>query len=367
MRALLWRGALHYAGVTLHTAASGAVTALDTLWLRLQDKGHEGTGEVRLNIRYLHGYSEEQVLDNLLTMLNSWDWRQGPEALLAAVHAPESTLLPPSRMVLDIALHDLLARQAGVSVAAWLGAKTSPPAWHTNQTLFWGSDTQMLMQAQQYVSRGFTQLKLRVGVADFARDLARLQKLRQRFGETISLAIDVNGQWSLPQAHAAFLRLGELALSYIEQPLAPANDHLLAELYGYGIPIMLDESLNSDAALTRLIAAGGALWGHLKLVKLGGLTPTLAAARRLQLAGVPFMVGQMNEGHAATAAALQLCRVVQPAFAELYGADGLTDDPVSGLTYRDGLVSLIDSPGLGVRFNAAQATFLQEFSDARCE
>lgn len=129
----------------------------------------------------------------------------------------------------------------------------------------------MLAQAQRYVDRGFTQLKLRTGIADFATDLARLQKLRLRFGQQISLAIDVNGQWSLAQAHAAFPYLRELNLSYIEQPLSPANDSQLAELYGYGIPIMLDESLNSESAITRLIAAKGALWGHLKLVKLGGL------------------------------------------------------------------------------------------------
>lgn len=366
MKAQLFRGDLHYAGVTLHTAASGAVTSLDTLWLRLEDQGMTGIGEVRLNIRYLHGYSETEVLDNLLAMLNAWDWQQDAQSLLTAVHAPQSNLLAPSRMVLDMALHDLLARQQNLSVAALLGAHHSPLSWPTNQTLFWGSEAQMLDQAWRYVERGFTQLKLRTGVADFATDLARLTALRQRFGDQIKLAIDVNGQWSVAQAHAAFPALRGLALSYIEQPLSPAHDGLLPELYDYGIPVMLDESLNSEAAISRLVAAKGALWGHLKLVKLGGIAPTLKAAQRLKAAGVPFMVGQMNEGHAATAAALQLCRVVQPDFAELYGADGLTDDPVSGLDYRHGAVAVNDSPGLGVQFDAAQATFLQEFSDARC-
>jgi hypothetical protein len=78
MKAQLFRGDLHYAGVTLHTAASGPVTALDTLWLRLEDRGVTGIGEVRLNIRYLHGYREEQVLNNLLQHLNGWDWRRRP-------------------------------------------------------------------------------------------------------------------------------------------------------------------------------------------------------------------------------------------------------------------------------------------------
>lgn len=42
MKAQLFRGELHYTGVTLHTAASGPVTALDTVWLRLEDQGVTG-------------------------------------------------------------------------------------------------------------------------------------------------------------------------------------------------------------------------------------------------------------------------------------------------------------------------------------
>ncbi|QKJ86054.1 L-Ala-D/L-Glu epimerase [Paramixta manurensis] len=364
MRVRLWRGALHYQGVTLHTAASGAINALDCLWLTLDVDGIRAVGEVRLNIRYLHGYSEQQVVNNVRHYLARHNWNVDLRDQLAAVHAPGSELLAPGRMLVDMALHDLLARRAGQSLAAWLGAPNTPAAVATNQTLFWSSEAQMLEQAQHYVERGFTQLKLRTGVADFATDLARLRALRQRFGETISLAIDVNGQWSLAQAREYLPPLRELSLSYVEQPLAPVDDQYIASLTEYGTPLMLDESLNSEAAIARLAAGGGAVWGHLKLVKLGGIAPTLTAARLLQQAGVPFMIGQMNEGHAATAAALQLCRALRPTFAELYGADGLTDDPVSGLCYDHGHVSLSDSPGLGVHFDAARADFLQELSHA---
>ncbi|WP_226568570.1 mandelate racemase/muconate lactonizing enzyme family protein [Mangrovibacter yixingensis] len=364
MKGRLYRGMLHYQGVTLHTASSGSVSGLDSLWLHLECDGVFGTGEVRLNIRYLHGYSEQQVLDNLTHWLNTLNWHTTPSAMLEAVHHADSTLLAPARMVVDIALHDLLARQQGQSLAAWLGHPDSACAFPTNQTLFWGSEQQLLDQAQHYVDRGFTQLKLRTGVADFATDLRRLTALRERFGSSISLAIDVNGQWSPEQAQAYFLQLRPLQLSYIEQPLAPADDSRLGELSALGIPIMLDESLNSPAAITRLIEADGQLRGHLKLVKMGGIAPLLDAARQLQLAGVPFMVGQMNEGHVATAAALQVCRVLQPVWGELYGADGLTDDPASGLFYHDGTVRVAESAGLGVVFNPAQATFIQEWNYA---
>ena len=100
------------------------------------------------------------------------------------------------------------------------------------------------------------------------------------------------------------------------------------------VPMMLDESVAASRrrrADLRLRRRGLA---HLKLVKLGGIAPTVAAASQLAAVGVPFMIGQMNEGGAATAAALHVACATSPAFAELYGADGLIDDPASGISIR---------------------------------
>ncbi len=148
--------------------------------------------------------------------------------------------------------------------------------------------------------------------------------------------------WNSPIAAGDWAALGRLAAS------SP-------------VPIMLDESVTGAADVERICDAGGRLWAHLKLVKLGGIGPTFRAARRLAAAGVPFMVGQMNEGAAATAAALHVVHATAPAFAELYGADGLTDDPASGLAYGDGTVSLAAVPGLGVTFDASRAHLIREF------
>lgn len=52
------------------------------------------------------------------------------------------------------------------------------------------------------------------------------------------------------------------------------------------------------------------------------------------------MIGQMNEG-----------------------ADGLGDDPVSGLRYQQGTVHCLSPLGLGI--TAHQATLIQEFSHAK--
>lgn len=65
---------------------------------------------------------------------------------------------------MDIALHDLMAKKADTSVSYLLSAElTSPVMVHTNQTLFWTRKAELLCQAGDYVARGFTNLKVRIG------------------------------------------------------------------------------------------------------------------------------------------------------------------------------------------------------------
>ncbi|WP_413739462.1 mandelate racemase/muconate lactonizing enzyme family protein [Sodalis sp. RH14] len=396
MKATLYRAALRYPHLRLYTASSGSVAALDELYLLLEDQAFQGLGEVRVNIAYLNGYSPQQVLDDVLRCLRRLDLALDPAQLLAGLDTWAAGILAPTRMLLDVALHDLLARRQGISVAGLLarprdaggavppcgetarerhpvaiapaqdGASSPVVSYRTNQTLFWSSREQMLQQAEAYVDRGFTELKLRVGVAGFDQDLDRVAALRRRFGAGISLAADANGQWPAREALARLRALAAYDLRYMEQPIADgaADDpeHGYAALAAASpIPLMLDESMSSEADLARVIGLGGKVWAHLKLVKMGGIGPALAAARRLNAAGVPFMIGQMNEGAAATAAALHVACASRPAYAELYGADGLGNDPVAGLIYQQGLVCSPCASGLGVGFDPARAEFIQEF------
>nr|WP_238485638.1 mandelate racemase/muconate lactonizing enzyme family protein [Rahnella ecdela] len=359
----MYRAELRYPHLQLYTASSGSVPGLDQLYLLLEDKNFNGLGEVRINIAYLNGYSAEEVLRDVVRALRQLDLSQTASTLLMNLPQSLADFLAPTRMLIDIALHDLIARQEGISVAQLAGAVNSETvSYHTNQTLFWTPMDQMLQQATAYVERGFTQLKLRVGVATFAQDEARLSALRRRFGYEISLSADANGQWQPEEAHSHLLALAKFEMSYLEQPVSDAHAHHYPALADISpMPLMLDESMSSEADLERILQLKGKIMAHLKLVKMGGIAPTVAAARRLNAAGVPFMIGQMNEGSAATAAALHVARATQPAYAELYGADGLGNDPVQGLSYHQGVVSSQPGAGLGVRFTPSQAEFIQEF------
>lgn len=364
MRASLHRAMLTYGGgLVLHTASSGRVEGLDTLFLRLEAAGTVAVGEVRLNIAYLNGMAAETVLAEAVEVIAGMDLRRAPAALLAEPPRAFTQASAPVRTLIDCTLHDLVARQAGVPLAVHLGAPAGAVSHATNQTLFVSSDEVFLSRAEAYVARGFTDLKIRIGAGDFADDLRRVALLRARFGMNVKLAADANGAWDLSTAVLHLEQLARYDLAYVEQPIAPGDWAALDLLAAASpIPLMLDESVKGLDDVRRIAQAGNGLMAHLKLVKLGGLTPALEAARLLNDAHVPFMIGQMNEGGLATAAALHLACATCPRFAELYGADGLVDDPASGLAYGNGRVSAPASPGLGLRFDASRTHLIREFS-----
>jgi L-alanine-DL-glutamate epimerase-like enolase superfamily enzyme len=363
LRVSLHTAELHYGGgFALHTASSGRIAHLSEIYLRLDDGETVGIGEVRANIAYLNGLAEETVLNEAVNSVRAVDWTRDPADLLATMAEWGKPLLAPVRTLIDCALHDFLARRARKTLAAWLGADTAEIKSATNQTLFWSSFSDFIARAQAYVDRGYNDLKVRVAAGDFAEDLRRVAELRKRFGHTIKLAADANGQWSPTEAIEKLDALSAYGLSYIEQPTAPGDWAAIDTLADRSpIPVMLDESVGTLDDVGRICGYGGRILAHLKLVKLGGVAPTVAAARQLSAARVPFMIGQMNEGAAATAATLHVACATRPAFAELYGADGLIDDPAKGLSYSNGAVGASHTPGLGVDFDAAATKLIGEF------
>ncbi len=364
MQASLHRAMLSYGGgLMLHTASSGPITGLDVLYLRLREGDVVATGEVRINIAYLNGLQADVVLPEALFLFDRIDWSRDAADLLGdeAIWAEASA---PVRMLLDIALHDLLARRQDVPLAQWLGAATALPISHsTNQTLFISTPEQFLAQAENYARRGFCDLKVRIGAGAFEDDLWRLSQLRSRFGQTVKLAVDANGAWGRDDAEAKLAQLVQFDLAYVEQPIPAGNFQLMLELARKSpVPLMLDESVSSLRDVEAIVEASGRLWAHLKLVKLGGIAPTLKAAAALRRGNIPFMLGQMNEGAVATAAALHLACATGPTFAELYGADGLADDPASGLVYEQGRLTGPQAPGLGLTVDLSKTSLLKEFA-----
>ncbi len=354
-RTLLLNGQLHYGpDVALHTASSGAVPYLDELYLVLEQDGEQrAVGGIRCNIEYLTGIPGIEIERQVIEWASEADWSWAFESLLVDLHRDDK-LCGPSRALIDQTLHDGLARSRGIPICELWG-KSVGGGIDTNQTLFWCDEDTLIRRAAAYVERGFKSLKLRMGVQSFEVDLERLRILRDRFGNEISLAADVNGQWPDAEALDRIRALTAFDLEYLEQPVSKSSWPVYEELAAKSpIRVMLDESASSSADIDRIIKIGGQLAAHLKLVKMGGFRPLVTAGRRLIDAGVPVMIGQMNEGALATAAAVHAAIILGTTGNELYGADGIVDDPAETPRYDNGKIHLTGAPGIGPAYDASK-------------
>ncbi len=262
-------------------------------------------------------------------------------------HIPDDC--PAARAALDMALHDLRARQAGKPLVEVLGrVHTELP---TSITIgIKDSAEEVLAEAEEYRGRGFRILKVKIGLA-FDEDLERLRKLRERFGAQMRLRIDANQGYRFADLARLFAVADELGVEFVEQPLPPAQTEELDRLPpGLRAKIALDESLLSPADALRHGAARRCGIFNIKLMKCGGVTPALEIGRTALEYGLDLMWGCSDESRISIAAALHAAFASRATkYLDLDGHLDLARDPArGGFTIEEGVMRLTDAPGLGV-------------------
>ena len=121
----------------------------------------------------------------------------------------------------------------------------------TDYTISIGDRDQMVAEARALVEKGFSALKIKIGNAPVAEDVATVTAIAHAVGPQISLRLDVNQAWSYKQAQRGLAQLAAdgLNIAFVEQPLPADQLHELALLRQESdLPIMLDESVFSPGA-----------------------------------------------------------------------------------------------------------------------
>lgn len=157
---------------------------------------------------------------------------------------PALSAVPAACFAWESALCDLLARRRHVSVAQLFGG--------TSARIARNAVVSDLAQAEAAWARGIRTLKVKVGhpKKEESEELHFLASLRQRFGDALTLRLDANGAWSIPEAQKQMQRLASIGPQYVEQPVSADSLPLLGRC---AAPWAADESLASaDVARTLL-------------------------------------------------------------------------------------------------------------------
>ncbi len=122
-----------------------------------------------------------------------------------------------------------------------------------------GKDHRALQdEMQSYLDRGYTVVKMKIGGAPLAEDLARIEAVLKILGPGQRLAVDANGRFDLPTAIAYAKALAAYNLFWYEEPGDPLDYELQAQLANhYSASMATGENLFSMQDARNLIRYGG--------------------------------------------------------------------------------------------------------------
>ncbi|RNI22435.1 mandelate racemase/muconate lactonizing enzyme family protein [Rufibacter latericius] len=256
---------------------------------------------------------------------------------------------PAARAALDIALHDVFCKYLEVPLVTFLGQRLE--ALPTSITIGIKSVEETLAEAEEYVGRGFTHLKVKVGET-VERDLERLVKLRETYGNKINLRIDANQGWTSYDLATFCTQAQPLDIELIEQPLpAPMIDDLRELPDAVKDLVAADESLLSPLDAFHLAQSPRACGIYnIKLMKSGGVFAARQIATIAQQAGINLMWGCNDESIISISAALHAAfSCANTRYIDLDGSLDLARDVVSGgFVLENGVMRPNGKPGLGV-------------------
>jgi o-succinylbenzoate synthase len=234
-----------------------------------------------------------------------------------------------AKAALDIAIHDALAKHAGLPLNGLLGR--SKDELETTQTVGLENLQETVRQARDLREQGVTRMKVKIG-GDPGEDTQRIRTIRQELGNDFSLTVDANQGYSVRQAIHVLKKLEAFEIDFCEQPVHWQDLDGLAEVRRNSpIPIMADESVHSPRDALEVVRRGAADMINIKLMKSGGICGARKIAAIAEAANMHCMVGCMIETKIGISAGCHFAtahRIVK--YADLDGHTTLRTDPVKG-------------------------------------
>ncbi|SIT12490.1 mandelate racemase/muconate lactonizing enzyme family protein [Paracoccus saliphilus] len=200
---------------------------------------------------------------------------------------------PTAKAGIDTALHDLLAKRAGVSLSGLLGGGPRPVP--VSYMIGHVDGSAMLDEVDTVrAETGINAFKVKGGKA-IRSDLARISALRRHLGDEAFLFVDANELYSEHDAHSSWVQeMARLGVAMIEEPVLRSA---IAARSGFAqrcpVPVVGDDSVSDPASAVAELTRGS--------VHILGIKPPRSGLRRsvelISIArafGVPCWLGSQG-------------------------------------------------------------------------
>ncbi len=263
-----------------------------------------------------------------------------------------STGMPVAKAALDIALHDLAARAAGLTLRAFLGGSDDRREVELSYTVTSHEPGAVREEVAKAKTAGFRHLNFKIGV-EAVTDVAVAQAIREEAGPAAFVWADANQCLALHEARLLCERLRDVGTDVLEQPLRADTPHLMSRLRESTLlPLATDESTVSPADFLGLASIGAVDYLVVKVTRSGGLWPTMQQIAVADAAGLQLLVSGLTDCMLTKAAACAAAAAVGfTGPAAMNGSQFLDDTelfPTKTEIERGGVVRLGSGTGLGI-------------------
>jgi L-alanine-DL-glutamate epimerase-like enolase superfamily enzyme len=258
----------------------------------------------------------------------------------------------------DVALYDLKARRAGLSLSKLLGSqRDSVRCYNTSGGFLHTPIDQLKVNAAASIERGIGGIKLKVGQPDGKIDIQRVEAVRRHLGDHVPLMVDANQQWDRPTAQRMCRIFEQYNLVWIEEPL-DAYDHEghAALAATFDTPIATGEMLTSLAEHDDLIRHRAADYLMPDAPRVGGITPFLKIAALAEHAGIALGPHFAMELHVHLGA----CYATEPWVEHFDWLEPLFNER---LELKDGRMIVPTRPGLGLSLSEQARAWTRETAE----
>jgi L-alanine-DL-glutamate epimerase-like enolase superfamily enzyme len=248
---------------------------------------------------------------------------------------------PAARCAVSIALHDLVAKRAGLPLYRYWGLDPAETV-ETSYTIGIDDPERMAEKTEVARERGYDLLKVKLGTD---RDREMLDAVREAHPEA-TIRVDANEAWTPREAVRKIDDLADRGVEFVEQPVPAENPEGLRYVYERAaLPIAADESCVTLDDVPEV--ADRCDVANLKLMKCGGLLEAKRMIHAARAHGLEVMLGCMSESNASIAAACHLAPLLD--YADLDGSLLLDEDPYEGVPLPGGRIDLsaLDRAGTG--------------------
>lgn len=343
--------AIPFAVAFRHAAAERRETA--TVWVEARRGTHVGYGEgcprpyvtgetVDSALSFLAEHGEDlgrSVTD--VSSLRAW----------MANHAEAINRHPASWCGAELAILDLLAREANTTVDVLLGLGPLSSLFRYTAVMGVADEPAFSAMAHAYARMGFAHYKLKLS-GDREGDARNCRVLWSLQPAPASVRVDANNLWSNAEDAVASLRRLPGALAGVEEPVGAGRlDDLARVADALGVPVILDESATRAEHVEALPGPVGRWIVNVRVSKMGGILRSLDVVQAAQARGIALIVGaQVGETSLLTRAAMTIATAAGHLLVGHEGAFGtqlLTEDvcipPV--MFGRGGELRWADHPG----------------------